>query len=169
MNIKHEELNSNQLKSELSVFPNPPNHYKDFINGPNSLNPPDIQIISKITNFTTFGTEYKINQYNFHTFDFGCDTSILDKKLIKDKSIQNVELFNNKIEDIKEKISQMNIVEQINIIKAEVKFLNNIFVDLSKKFRFDIVNSETDNKLMKFSFQKIYFVISILKRKQVNK
>ena len=28
-------------------------------------------------------------------------------------------------------------------------------------------NIVTDNKLMKFSFQKIYFVISILKRKQV--
>ena len=70
MNIKNEELNTNQLNSELSVYPNPPNHYKEFINGTTSLNPPDLQIISKVTNFISFGQEYKMNQYNFYNFEF---------------------------------------------------------------------------------------------------
>ena len=99
--------------------------------------------------------------------DLDPNIKINDDKFVKDKQIPNVGLFNENIEVIKNKISQMTIIEQVEIIKEEVKFLNRIYADLTKKLNFNFRDCEVDNKLMKFAFQKIYFVISIIKRKQV--
>ena len=167
MNIRNEIPNLNQLSSNISVYPNPPSYYKRFADSPQAMTPPSLNIFSKINTFGCLGFEYKINNYNFYTVDLDPNIKINDDKFVKDKQIPNVCLFNENIEVIKNKISQMTIIEQVEIIKEEVKFLNRIYADLTKKLNFNFRDCEVDNKLMKFAFQKIYFVISIIKRKQV--
>ena len=167
MNIRNEIPNPNQLSSNISVYPNPPSHYKRFGDSIQAMNPPDLSIFSKINTFGCLGFEYKINNYNFYSIDLDPNIKINDLKFVQDKQIPNVDLFNENTETIKNKISKMTIIEQVNVIKEEVKFLNRIFADLTKKLNFNFRDCEINNKLMKFSFQKIYFVISIIKKKQV--
>ncbi len=167
MNIRNEIPNLSQLSSNISVYPNPPSYYKRFADSPQAMTPPNLNIFTKINTFGCLGSEYKINNYNFYTIDLDPSIRINDEKFVKDKQIPNVALFNESSEAVKNKISQMTIIEQVDIIKDEVKFLNRIYSDLTKKLNFNFRDSEIDNKLMKFAFQKIYFVVSIIKRKQV--
>ena len=167
MNIRNEIPNLNQLSNNISVYPNPPSFYKRFAESSQAMTPPNLNIFSKINTFGCLGFEFKINTYNFYTIDLDPSIKINDEKFVKDKQIPNVSLFNEDIETIKNKISQMTIIEQVDIIKEEVKFLNRVFADLTKKLNFNFRDCEIDNKLKKFAFQKIYFVISIIKKKQV--
>ncbi len=167
MNIRNDIPNINN-QSNISVYPNPPSHYKRFSESVQAMNPPNLNIFSKINTFGCLGFEFKVNNYNFYTIELDQSIRINDERFVKDKQIPNVALFNESIETIKNKISQMTIIEQTDIIKEEVKFLNRIYIDITKKFNFNFRDCEIDNKLMKFAFQKIYFVISIIKRKQVN-
>ena len=43
----------------IARFPPPPSHYKHFTS-PDILDPPDINVISQLNSFKTFGTEYNL-------------------------------------------------------------------------------------------------------------
>ena len=55
--------NKNAIANNLSKYPNPPNHYLKFTSD-NSLQPPSLDYLSKISSFMTFGKEYKIREIN---------------------------------------------------------------------------------------------------------
>ena len=169
MNIKNEIQNPNQISNNISVYPNPPSYYTKFENSSQAMKAPDFGIFSKISNFASLGIEYKINEYNFYNIELDPSLKLIDPKFIQEKQIPNINLFNENYEVIKNKISAMSITEQINIIKSEIFFLQKIYMDLTAKLNFNIKECEINNKLMKFAFQKIYFVISIIKKKQVIK
>lgn len=167
MNMRNEIPNTNKVASNISIYPNPPAYYTKFIDGNDKMNPPRMDYINKIESFGSFGFEYKINDYNFYSIELDYIMKIHDRQYIEQKRIPNVEIFNKSIEEIRNTISKMTIEEQIGMIKAEVQFLNFIYTDLTKKLNFNIKECEVNNKLMKFSLQKIYYVISIIKQKQV--
>jgi len=167
MNIRNEIPNLNQISTNITVYPNPPFHYKRFSESSQAMRPPSLNIFTKVDSFGCLGSEYKINDRNFYTIELDSNIKIHDENFVRAKQIPNVNLFNENVESITNKITNMTIIEQVDIIKEEVKFLNRIYVELTKKLNFNFRECEINNKLMKFAFQKIYFVISIIKKKQV--
>ena len=75
-----------------SKYPLPPTYYKDF-EEPNSKNPPDLNIISKMNSFKSFGVEYKTK--NINIFLNPVDVSKIKKEEIKKYSLENMEYFQN--------------------------------------------------------------------------
>lgn len=51
-----DNLNENTL-----TFPNPPAHYKLFVNSENDLKPPDIEHLHKLEKFICFGNTYSVH------------------------------------------------------------------------------------------------------------
>ena len=155
------------LNPSISLFPNPPSHYKNFTRE-NSMMPPDINNIEKFESFMSFGVEYKLGQVNtitnpIDTAFLNCfDPKIIDKKKIPNQSIfQNpdINIANLTVDNLKTNIFQA-IKKEINFLKKTyLNFLNQITIN---------EDFELDSCLIKFSFQKIYFFISLLKKKKVN-
>jgi hypothetical protein len=53
-----DNLNENSFS-----FPNPPKHYKKFINNENDMKEPEIENLQKLNEFITFGNKYSV-MYN---------------------------------------------------------------------------------------------------------
>lgn len=155
-------------------FPPPPSYYKSFTSS-NSMNPPKINILSKLNAFRSFGTEYKIKDVN--NFFNPVDIQILqrlDKDKVDDINISNLKFFQDINASIQEpnqkyiKINQLNF----NVIKElenETKFLQERYKNLLSNFGKSFENCEIESCLIKLSFQKIFFYLSMLKKKKILK
>jgi hypothetical protein len=142
--------------NNISVFPNPPKHYKCFQNSDTALPPPDINMLNKVNSFMTFGKEYKLREINFHTQTI--DTNFMqfyDKSKLDHRNIPNVNILENK---------ELNI---FIALEEEIEFLKRTYLSLLSHIRQNIEECEFDNCLIKYTFQKIYYLIALLKRKQV--
>lgn len=158
-------------KNNINVYPNPPKHYKNFANE-NSLQPPDLNFLNKIDSFMCFGKEYKtreiLNFKNSVELNF---VKFYDKKVVESKNIPNQNIFNLFPDNLTEinfdtiiENSHVNILECLNL---ELNFLRKSYIELLNQIKENIEDSELSNCLIKFSFQKIYYLISVLKRKQI--
>lgn len=153
--------------SNLSLFPNPPKHYKSFTKE-DALPYPDLTYLNKMNSFMTFGKEYKTKEIN--SFSNNVDTSFLrhfDPKLIESKKIPNSFIF----QDNNFTLNSLN-VDNLNVnimeaIESEINFIRKTYNLLLTEINDNPDDCELSNCLIKFSFQKIYFFIALLKRKQV--
>ena len=152
----------------IARFPPPPSHYKYFTS-PHTLDPPDINVISQLNSFKTFGTEYNLK--DILTFYNPVDVQLL-KDIPKSsiESSQNIPFFeninNNKIDQNQK---YLNIKENFNVIKElenETKFIKEHFKKLLTLLCKDYAQCENECLLIGISFQKIYFYLSMLKRRQ---
>jgi hypothetical protein len=55
------------LNENTFSFPNPPKHYKKFMNSENDLKIPEIDHLQKLDNFSSFNTVHTVNSNN-HNF-----------------------------------------------------------------------------------------------------
>jgi hypothetical protein len=154
--------------ASMNLFPNPPKHYKLF-NKEDALPYPDLNSLNKINSFMSFGKEYKTKEIN--SFSNPVDTAFMkhfDKKLLDSKNIPNKNIFQNETE-----INNSNInLDSLNInvfdaIELEVSFIRKTYAELLANINDNLDECELSNCLIKFSYQKIYFFISLLKKKQV--
>lgn len=142
--------------NNISIFPNPPKHYKSFQNSDTALAPPDINMLGKVSSFMTFGKEYKIREVNFNKHLIETNfMQFYDINKIKERNIPNQNITDNKDIDI------------FRAFEEELKFLKKTYLSLLSNIRNNIEECEFDNCLIKYTFQKIYYLISLLKRKQV--
>jgi hypothetical protein len=154
------------LNNNISLFPNPPKYYKKFIRE-DEMSPPDLNFINKVSSFMSFGREYKIKERNL-TYN-QVDSNIIkhfDQNLIQKMKIPNSNIFNdgNFIPDL---LSVENLnVDIFDAIDEEVKFLRKTYKELIYKITV-LEDFEFFSCLIKFSFQKIYFFISLLKKKKI--
>jgi hypothetical protein len=154
------------LNTNISLFPNPPKHYKNFIRE-DVMSPPDINFLNKVSSFMSFGKEYKTNERNMTNAEV--DTNFLrqfDQSIIESKNIPNRNIF----QDPNVILANL-IVENLNIdifdaIDDEVKFIKKTYKELLGQITI-LENFELNSILIKFSFQKIYFFISLLKKKKI--
>lgn len=154
------------LNTNISLFPTPPKHYKQFTKE-DSLPPPDLNLLTKVTSFMTFGKEYKTNERN--TSSPPVDTSFMryfDQKLIQSKNVPNKNIF----QDPNIKLDNL-VIESLNIdifdaIEEEIKFMKRIYKEMLSQIT-QMEDFELSSCLIKFSFQKVYFFISLLKKKKI--
>ena len=152
----------------IARFPPPPSHYKHFTS-PDILDPPDINVISQLNSFKTFGTEYNLK--DILTFYNPVDIHLL--KEVPKSSIegsQNISFFENiNNNKIVQNQKYLNIKENFNVIKErenETKFIKEHFKKLLSLLCKDYVQCENECLLIGISLQKIYFYLSMLKRRQ---
>jgi hypothetical protein len=156
-----------ETNTNLSLFPNPPKHYKLFTKE-DSLPYPDLNFLNKMNSFMSFGKEYKTKEINY--FSNTIDSGFLrhyDPVLLESKNIPNSFIFQNTnfpIYSLNVDNLNVNIIEAI---ESEIKFIRKTYLELLNQINENIDECELSNCLIKFSFQKIYFFISLLKRKQV--
>jgi hypothetical protein len=142
--------------NNISVFPNPPNHYKHFQNSDTALPPPDINMLSRVNSFMTFGKEYKLRELNFHKQLIETNfMDFYDKAKLADRNIPNLD------------ITQKKDIDIFSTLEEEIQFLKKTYLSLLKNIRQNIEECEFENCLIKYTFQKIYHLIALLKRKQV--
>ena len=154
------------VTTSISLFPNPPKHYKNF-SKEDSMSPPDLNALNKVNSFMSFGVEYKLKDYNtsFNPVEPGF-LKLYDKKIIEGKNIPNKAIFqdpNTNLATLTIDNLNVNIFDAIN---HEILFLNKTYKNLLNQITI-IEDFELDSCLIKFSFQKIYFLISLLKKKKV--
>jgi hypothetical protein len=146
--------------SNISVYPNPPLHYKDFEYSDTAKPIPDINLLSRISSFMTFGKEYQLKELNFPKIQV--ETNFLrffDEQVISAKNIPNQQLFNDL-----DNIDSYNIFEAI---QNELKFIRKTYIELLSQTREKIEDTDLGNCLLKYAFQKVFYLISKLWEKQV--
>jgi hypothetical protein len=146
--------------SSLSVYPNPPQHYKDFEYSDTSKPIPDINLLSRVSSFMTFGKEYQLKELNFPKIQL--DSNFLrffDVSVIEAKNIPNQELFND--------LTTIEGCDLLEAIQAEMKFIKRTYCELLRQTREKIEDTDLGNCLLKYSFQKVFYLISVLWQKQV--
>ncbi len=153
-----------------SKYPLPPTYYKDF-EEPNSKNPPDLNIISKMNSFKSFGVEYKTK--NINIFLNPVDVSKIKKEEIKKYSLENMEYFQN-LNDSNGNYIGYNFIKSETINFNPIKELENEINFIKKRYKIlldnlcnNIDGAEIDVKLIRLSFQKVFFYLQILKKKQI--
>ena len=157
-----------ETNTNSSLFPNPPKHYKYFTKE-DAMQYPDLNYLSKMGSFMSFAKEYKTKEIN--SFSNSVESGFLkyfDPKLIESKNIPNKFIF----QDNNFSINQLNVdnlnVNILDALESEINFVKKTYIELLSQINDNIDDCELSNCLIKFSFQKIYFFISLLKRKQVN-
>jgi hypothetical protein len=157
------------MDTNINLFPNPPKHYKLF-EREDSLIPPDLNALNKLNSFMSFGVEYKMKEVNFSTTPVESNfLRAYDPKLIDSKNIPNRNLFEG--ENVtNQTLSQLNIdnlnVSVFDMIESEVKFVKKTYEEMLDQIS-NIQDFELNSCLIKYSYQKIYFLISLLKKKKV--
>jgi hypothetical protein len=148
--------------SNMIIYPNPPQHYKDFEYSDSAKPIPDINLLNKINTFMTFGKEYQIKEINFNKTQVDSNfLKFFDERIIATKGIPNQNLFNN-----------LNNIDSFDIFEAfqnELKFIRKTYIELLGEIREKIEDTDLSNCLLKYSFQKIFYLISVLRKKQVIK
>lgn len=146
------------------VYPEPPKYYKMF-NNTDTFSPPDLSSISKFENFSLFGIEYTNIKYSNPI-----ESELLgkiDPQTLEQLKIPNQILFNNpKLDFEKVRLDSLNF-NVIDAIGEEISFTRRIYFELVKEMKTNLEKAEMYSNLIKFTFQKIYFLISLLKRKKV--
>ena len=154
-------------------FPPPPTYYKKFTS-PSAMFPPNYSFISKLNSYRTFGTEYKIKDVNnfFNPVEIQM-LQRLPKEKVDEITISNLRFFqivNASIQDPTQNYIKIN--QNFNLIKeleAEIKFLKERYKKLINNFSKSIPDCEFESCLIKLSFQKIFFYLSMLKKKKILK
>lgn len=159
------------MDTNINLFPNPPKHYKLF-DREDSLIPPDLNALNKLNSFMSFGVEYKMKEVNFSSTPVESNfLKAYDNKLIESKNIPNRNLFEGE-HSTHEYLSQLNLdklnLSIFDLIETEVKFVRKTYEDMLDQIT-NIQDFELNSCLIKYSFQKIYFFISLLKKKKVRK
>lgn len=154
-------------------FPPPPTYYKQF-SSPSAMSPPNYNFISKLNSFRTFGTEYKIKDVNnfFNPVEIQM-LQRLPKEKVDEITISNLKFFqivNASIQDPTQNYIKIN--PNFNLIKeleTEIQFLKDRYKKLLSNFGKNFPNCEFESCLIKLSFQKIFFYLSMLKKKKILK
>jgi hypothetical protein len=163
--------NVNLGANNISLYPNPPKHYKQFTS-PNFLPVPDLTMLNKIGNFMSFGKIYKTDKVNYfrNPVDFNF-LKFYKKEKIKGRNIPNSHIFEDNLEAINmDEMFEESIIKGVNIfeaIESELQFIKTTYNQLLLNIKENIEECELDNCLIKYSFQKIYYFISLLKKKQM--
>ena len=153
--------------TSINLFPNPPRYYKNFT-AENTMPLPDLILINKINTFMTFGNSYDMKK-NLNTFSNPVELDFLkfyDSKLIEKKNIPHLKLFQNIASDPKYDISNHKI-KILEAVKIEVEYLKINYLQLLNDINNNIDDCDLNSCIIKFSFQKLYYFISQLKKKQV--
>jgi hypothetical protein len=152
------------MEKNINLFPNPPSYFKSFVTV-NFMLPPDINCLNKINSFMSFGVDYKMKELN--TFSYSVESLFLnhyDENLVKSKNIPNQNIFlNNTLNTLNMDNLNINIFDAI---KEEITFIRSQYNEVIEKLII-VEEFELSSCLIKFSFQKIYFFISLLKNKKV--
>lgn len=153
--------------NNIGLYPTPPRYFKSFTR-PDSFMPPDLSIIGKFGSFTTFGKEYSLKKIS--KYDIAIESDFLnyfDRDLIESYNIPNQNLFNNpKIDFNKITLDSLNL-NVMDVIQDEISFIKRMYIELLQQIRENIDKCELISLLIKYSFQKVYFLISLVKRKKV--
>jgi hypothetical protein len=90
-----------------------------------------------------------------------------DQKIIEKLDIPNRNIF-QEINISTTKLNFDNLAFNVfDAIELEVNFIKKTYINLLYQIRENIDESELNSWLIKFSFQKIYYFISLLKKKKV--
>ncbi len=152
--------------ADLSLYPDPPKHYKQFIRE-DSMSYPDLNFLSRMETFMTFGKEYKTKEINTNVNTV--DTEFLkhfDSKLLEYKNIPNKFFTEPNFTSNTKNVENLTI-NIFDAIQSEVNFIKKTYLDLLDQTSVNIDECDLSNCLIKFAFQKIYFFISLLKKKQI--
>jgi hypothetical protein len=142
----------------IKLFPNPPKHYTLFSNE-ESLYPPDLSTLNKVNSFMSFGDELKMKELNFPSSMVESDfLKFYDPEIINKKQIPN-----RQIDFMAPLMENFNLIEALN---QELKFIKNTYHEILENLS-DLDDFELNSCLIKYSFQKIYFFLSHLKKKKV--
>ena len=153
-----------------SKFPFPPTYYKDF-ETPKSMNPPDLNIISKMNTFKTFGVEYKTKHINIFLNPVEIDK--FKEEDIKKYKLKNMDYFQS-LNDSNVNFMGYNSIKSSSINFNPMFFLESETIFLKERYKIlldnlcnNIENAEMDVNLIKLGFQKIFFYLQILKKKHI--
>ncbi len=149
-----------------SLYPNPPIHYKKFTSE-NELSPPDINFLSKVSSLMCFGREYKKNERGASLNEVKTDFfKFFDQFKIDSKNIPNKGIFQDPNININELLVENLNIDVFDAIQKEVNFIKRIYKEMLKQIS-NCEDFELNSCLIKFSFQKIYFFISMLRKKKI--
>lgn len=163
-----------ESKNTTAKFPPPPKHYKLF-ETPNSISPPSTSTLNKLTSFKTFGVEYKIKDVNnfFNQVEVHQLLETIPQDYLNTLSISNQLFFQNLNDNI---VANQNFLKinsddlNFNIIKElenEIRFVKERYKSLLVNVTKRIDYCQYDSNLIKLSFQKIFFYLSLLKKKKI--
>ena len=160
-------MENDRMKSK---FPFPPTYYKEF-ETPESLKPPDLNIISKMNTFKTFGVEYKTKHINIFLNPVEIDK--FTEEDIKKYKLKNMDYFQS-LNDSNVNFMGYNSIKSSSINFNPMKFLENEIDFIKERYKIlldnlcnNIENAEMDVNLIKLGFQKIFFYLQILKKKHI--
>jgi hypothetical protein len=142
----------------IKLFPNPPKHYTLF-SSEEALLPPDLSNLNKINSFMTFGAEYKMKELNFPTLTVESEfLKFYDPEIINKKQVPNRQLDFS--------VPPMENFNLFEAISQELKFIKKSYKEILDNLT-TLEDFELNSCLIKYSFQKIYFFLSHLKKKKV--
>ena len=160
-------MENDRMKSK---FPFPPTYYKEF-ETPQSMKPPDLNIISKMNTFKTFGVEYKTKHINIFLNPVEIDK--FKEEDIKKYKLKNMDYFQS-LNDSNVNFMGYNSIKSSSINFNPMKFLENEIDFIKERYKIlldnlcnNIENAEMDVNLIKLGFQKIFFYLQILKKKHI--
>ena len=157
----------------IEKFPFPPKYYKEF-DTEFKYKSPDLRILQKLDKFKTFGTEYNNNNKQIDNFLFTIDNSFIAKfpkfkDYIKNKkiTIPNENYFKNlnSIDNLNN--DNVNQINAINELEKEINFLKERYKIMIENISKNIEYSYFESNLIKMSYQKIFFYLRLLKKKQI--
>ena len=157
----------------IEKFPFPPKYYKEF-DTEFKYKSPDLRILQKLDKFKTFGTEYNNNNKQIDNFLFTIDNSFIAKfpkfkDYIKNKkiTIPNENYFKNlnSIDNLNN--DNVNQINAINELEKEINFLKERYKSMIENISKNIEYSQYESNLIKMSYQKIFFYLRLLKKKQI--
>ena len=157
----------------IEKFPFPPKYYKEF-DTEFKYKSPDLRILQKLDKFKTFGTEYNNNNKQIDNFLFTIDNSFIAKfpkfkDYIKNKkiTIPNENYFKNlnSIDNLNN--DNVNQINAINELEKEINFLKERYKIMIENISKNIEYSQYESNLIKMSYQKIFFYLRLLKKKQI--
>ena len=157
----------------IEKFPFPPKYYKEF-DTEFKYKSPDLRILQKLDKFKTFGTEYNNNNKQIDNFLFTIDNSFIAKfpkfkDYIKNKkiTIPNENYFKNlnSIDNLNN--DNVNQINAINELEKEINFLKERYKNMIENISKNIEYSQYESNLIKMSYQKIFFYLRLLKKKQI--
>jgi len=157
----------------IEKFPFPPKYYKEF-DTEFKYKSPDFRIIQKLDKFKTFGIEYNNSNKQIDNILFTIDNSYVTKfpkfneYIKKEKiTIPNKNYFKNL--NIIDNLNNNNInqINAINELEKEIKFLKERYKKMIENISKNIEYSQYESILIKMSYQKIFFYLRLLKKKQI--
>ena len=154
----------------IEKFPFPPKYYKEF-DTEFKYKSPDLRILQKLDKFKTFGIEFNNNNKQIDNFLFTIDNSFLRKpkfkEYVKNIKIPNENYFKNlnSIDNLNS--DNINQINAINELEKEIKFLKERYKIMIENISKNIEYSYFESNLIKMSYQKIFFYLRLLKKKQI--